>query len=53
MNLWQKLKKTSSNKKLDKLNSALEKSKAKDAKKGKTSKKTKMLQKAIDKLSNK
>lgn len=48
-----KTKKTSSNKKLDKLNSALEKSKAKDAKKGKTSKKTKMLQKAIDKLSNK
>ena len=32
---------------------ALEKSKAKDAKKGKVSKKTKILQKAVDKLTNK
>jgi len=39
-------------KKLDKLNKALTKSKAKDAKKGKVSKKTKILQKVVDKLNN-
>ena len=39
-------------KKLDKLNKALTKSKAKDAKKGKVSKKTKILQKLVDKLNN-
>jgi hypothetical protein len=38
-------------KKMAKLNQSLEKSKAKDAKKGKVSKKTKLLQLAIDKLS--
>lgn len=37
-------------KKMAKLNKAIEKSKAKDLKKGKVSKKTKLLQKAIDKL---
>ena len=39
-------------KKLEKLNKALAKSKTKDAKKGKISKKTKILQKVIDKLNN-
>jgi hypothetical protein len=39
-------------KKLDKLNKSLTKSKAKDAKKGKVSKKTKILQKLVDKLNN-
>ena len=48
-----KVKKSSSEKKLEKLNKSLEKSKAKDEKKGKVSKKTKILQKAVDKLTNK
>jgi len=34
------------------LNKSLAKSKAKDAKKGKVSKKTKILQKVVDKLNN-
>ena len=48
-----KVKKSSSQKKLDKLTKSLEKSKAKDEKKGKVSKKTKILQRAVDKLTNK
>mgnify|MGYP001264319815 CR=1 FL=1 len=40
------------NKKLERLNKSLAKSKAKDAKKGKISKKTKILQKVINKLNN-
>ena len=46
-------KKSGLDKKISKLTDALEKSKAKDTKKGKVSKKTKILQKAVDKLTNK